>query len=75
LLSHPQEARCIQNLGGIGNVTYMPPRRDNWLEKIRAWDTGPANSLLDLAVEHLTDGAKSYDENGNWAASGTPCYP
>jgi anhydro-N-acetylmuramic acid kinase len=75
LLSHPQEARCIQNLGGIGNVTYIPPRRDNWLEKIRAWDTGPANSLLDLAVEHLTDGAKSYDENGNWAASGTPCYP
>jgi anhydro-N-acetylmuramic acid kinase len=75
LLSHPQEARCIQNLGGIGNVTYMPPRRDNWLEKIRAWDTGPANSLLDLAVEHLTDGAKSYDENGDWAASGTPCYP
>jgi anhydro-N-acetylmuramic acid kinase len=75
LLSHPQEARCIQNLGGIGNVTYMPPRRDNWLEKIRAWDTGPANSLLDLAVQHLTDGAKSYDENGNWAASGTPCYP
>jgi anhydro-N-acetylmuramic acid kinase len=75
LLSHPQEARCIQNLGGIGNVTYMPPRRDNWLEKIRAWDTGPANSLLDLAVQHLTDGAKSYDENGSWAASGTPCYP
>jgi anhydro-N-acetylmuramic acid kinase len=75
LLSHPQEARCIQNLGGIGNVTYMPPRRDNWLEKIRAWDTGPANSLLDLAVEHLTDGAKSYDENGNWAASGNPCQP
>ncbi|NJM73654.1 MAG: anhydro-N-acetylmuramic acid kinase [Scytonema sp. RU_4_4] len=75
LLSHPQEARCIQNIGGIGNVTYIPPRCDNWLEKIRAWDTGPGNSLLDLAVQHLTDGAKTYDENGSWAASGTPCYP
>ncbi|MBW4594536.1 MAG: anhydro-N-acetylmuramic acid kinase [Brasilonema angustatum HA4187-MV1] len=75
LLSHPQEARCIQNIGGIGNVTYIPLRRDNWLEKIRAWDTGPGNSLLDLAVEHLTDGAKTYDENGSWAASGTPCFP
>ncbi|MGH7998480.1 MAG: anhydro-N-acetylmuramic acid kinase [Brasilonema sp.] len=75
LLSHPQEARCIQNIGGIGNVTYIPARRDNWLEKTRAWDTGPGNSLLDLAVEHLTDGAKRYDENGSWAASGTPCYP
>ncbi|NMG19104.1 anhydro-N-acetylmuramic acid kinase [Brasilonema bromeliae] len=75
LLSHPQEERCIQNIGGIGNVTYIPVRRDNWLEKIRAWDTGPGNSLLDLAVEHLTDGAKTYDENGSWAASGTPCSP
>jgi anhydro-N-acetylmuramic acid kinase len=75
LLSHPQEGRCIQNIGGIGNVAYIPPRHGDWLSKIRAWDTGPGNSLLDLAVEHLSAGAKTYDENGNWAASGTPCYP
>ncbi|AFZ24857.1 molecular chaperone [Cylindrospermum stagnale PCC 7417] len=74
LLSHPQEGRCIQNIGGIGNVAYIPPRRDDWLDKICGWDTGPGNSLLDLAVAHLTAGAKTYDENGNWAASGTPCY-
>ncbi len=73
LLSHPQEGRCVQNLGGIGNVAYIPPRRDDWLTKIRGWDTGPANSLLDLAVHHLTAGAKTYDESGKWAASGTPC--
>jgi anhydro-N-acetylmuramic acid kinase len=75
LLSHPQEARCIQNIGGIGNVAYIPPRRDNWLEKMRGWDTGPGNSLLDLAVEHLSNGAKTYDENGQWAATGTPYQP
>ncbi len=75
LLSHPQEGRCIQNLGGIGNVAYIPPRRDDWLVKIRGWDTGPANSLLDLAVHHLTAGAKTYDESGKWAATGTPCNP
>lgn len=75
LLSHPQEGRCIQNVGGIGNVAYIPPRLDDWLEKIRGWDTGPGNSLLDLAVQQLTDGAKTYDESGKWAASGTPCYP
>ncbi|MEH1875420.1 anhydro-N-acetylmuramic acid kinase [Nostoc sp.] len=75
LLSHPQEGRCIQNIGGIGNVAYIPPRHGDWLLKIRAWDTGPGNSLLDLAVEHLSDGAKTYDENGNWAASGTPSDP
>ncbi|MBW4563422.1 MAG: anhydro-N-acetylmuramic acid kinase [Mojavia pulchra JT2-VF2] len=75
LLSHPQEGRCIQNIGGIGNVTFIPPHRDNWLSKILGWDTGPGNSLLDLAVEHLTDNAKTYDEDGKWAASGTPCNP
>jgi anhydro-N-acetylmuramic acid kinase len=75
LLSHPEEGRCIQNIGGIGNVAYIPPRHGDWLEKIRAWDTGPGNSLLDLAVEHLSAGAKTYDENGDWAANGTPCYP
>ncbi|RAM49576.1 MAG: anhydro-N-acetylmuramic acid kinase [Hapalosiphonaceae cyanobacterium JJU2] len=75
LFSHSQEARCIQNIGGIGNLTYLPPRRDNWLEKIRGWDTGPGNSLLDLAVNYLTNGTKTYDENGSWAATGTPCHP
>ncbi|WP_375510880.1 anhydro-N-acetylmuramic acid kinase [uncultured Nostoc sp.] len=75
LLSHPQEGRCIQNIGGIGNVAYIPPQNGDWLSKIRAWDTGPGNSLLDLAVEHLSAGAKTYDEDGNWAASGTPCHP
>ncbi|MEH2464843.1 anhydro-N-acetylmuramic acid kinase [Nostoc sp.] len=75
LLSHPEEGRCIQNIGGIGNVAYIPPRHGDWLSKIRAWDTGPGNSLLDLGVEHLSAGAKTYDEDGNWAASGTPCHP
>jgi anhydro-N-acetylmuramic acid kinase len=76
LLSHPHEARCVQNLGGIGNLAYLPPRsHPEWEEKVRGWDTGPANTLLDLAVQHLTDGAQTYDRNGDWAASGTPCYP
>ena len=75
LLGDSREERCIQNIGGIGNVTYLPAVSDNWLSQIRGWDTGPGNSLLDLAVQHFTNGAKTYDENGDWAASGTPCYP
>ena len=76
LLGHPQKSSCIQNIGGIGNLTYLPARnQDNWQEKIRGWDTGPGNALLDLAVQHLTDGAKTYDQDGNWAASGNPCHP
>ena len=74
LLSHPHESRCVQNIGGIGNLTYLPARNyPNWEEKIRGWDTGPGNTLLDLAVQQLTDGAQTYDRNGEWAASGTPC--
>ncbi len=75
LLSHPQQNRCIQNIGGIGNVTYIPARNNDWLTKIRAWDTGPGNSLLDLAVQHLSEGNQTYDKDGAWAASGTPCQP
>ena len=74
LLSHEEKYTCVQNLGGIGNVAYLPPRsQENWLDKICGWDTGPANSLLDLAVQHFTGGAQTYDHNGSWAASGTPC--
>lgn len=73
LLSSPTQHRCIQNIGGIGNVTYIPARQGNWLDTIRGWDTGPGNALLDLAVQHFTDGDKTYDRDGSWAASGTPC--
>ncbi len=74
LLSHQAQYRCVQNLGGIGNVTYLPARQEaNWLEQVCGWDTGPGNALLDLAVQRLTKGAQSYDDNGNWAAKGQPC--
>jgi anhydro-N-acetylmuramic acid kinase len=72
LLSHPTEYRAIQNLGGIGNVTYLPPNRElDWERQISGWDTGPANALIDLAVQQLTNGRQTYDINGDWAASGT----
>jgi len=83
LLAQPNLNLCIQNLGGIGNVTYLPsrdnsPLKDNsvvshWGDRILGWDTGPANSLLDLAVQHFSGGTQTCDENGSWAALGTPC--
>ncbi len=73
LLSHPTQVRCVQNIGGISNVTYLPPRsQSNWEDKILGWDNGPGNSLLDLAVQRLTNGEKRYDDQGQWAAQGTP---
>ena len=73
LLSSPTQHRCIQNIGGIGNVAYLPARQGNWIEKVCGWDTGPGNALLDLAVQHFTDGRQTYDKDGSWAASGVPC--
>jgi anhydro-N-acetylmuramic acid kinase len=73
LLSSPTQHRCMQNIGGIGNVTYLPARQGNWIEQVYGWDTGPGNALLDLAVEHFTNGSKTYDQDGSWAASGIPC--
>ncbi len=73
LFGDPQISSCIQNIGGIANLAYIPVFQGNYLDQVCGWDTGPGNSLLDLAVEHLTDGAKTYDENGAWGASGNPC--
>jgi len=76
LLSQPDQSRCVQNIGGIGNVTYLPPwdRRTQPLPpKVLGWDTGPGNSLIDIAVQHLSEGAQTYDQDGVWAAQGHPC--
>ncbi|WP_438489908.1 anhydro-N-acetylmuramic acid kinase [Streptomyces sp. S186] len=53
------------NLGGIANITVVA-RGDEPL----AFDTGPANALLDAAVRHFTNGAAHYDQDGRRAAAG-----
>lgn len=73
LLAHPNKYRCIQNLGGIGNVAFLPPQQKaNWDSEIIGWDTGPGNVLLDLAIQKITAGQQAYDQGGVWAAQGTP---
>ncbi|HEX6159984.1 MAG TPA: anhydro-N-acetylmuramic acid kinase [Thermoanaerobaculia bacterium] len=69
LLRHKQRGRCIQNIGGIGNVTYIPPRA-RW-EDVIAFDTGPGNMILDELAWIATNGRQSYDVDGALAASGT----
>ena len=74
LLSHPAHSLAVQNIGGIGNVTYLPPwdRQGTPPAHIKGWDTGPGNALIDWAVTKLSAGKKTYDKNGDWATQGTP---
>jgi anhydro-N-acetylmuramic acid kinase len=53
------------NLGGIANVTVLGDRGVPL-----AFDTGPANALLDAAVTHRTGGRRTYDADGELAARG-----
>ncbi|NER85369.1 MAG: anhydro-N-acetylmuramic acid kinase, partial [Leptolyngbya sp. SIO1D8] len=76
LLSHPQYWRCVQNIGGISNVALLPPWTPTNGEEppsVVGWDTGPGNSLIDLAIEIFSAGQKTYDQEGAWAAQGLPC--
>jgi anhydro-N-acetylmuramic acid kinase len=60
---HPTRSRAVVNIGGISNVTWMPPGK-----KTLGFDCGPGNVLLDgWARRHL--GAQ-FDDNGQWASRG-----
>lgn len=55
---------AVLNLGGVANITYIGPGDD-----LTAFDTGPANGMVDLWVQSLTD--QRMDEGGNLARVGT----
>ncbi len=75
LLAHPTKTRAIQNIGGIGNVAYLPPTQiSNWEQQVCGWDTGPGNALLDLAITRLSNGTQTYDLNGQLASQGSPDF-
>lgn len=62
-LRHPCRHRVIANIGGIGNVTDLPPAGP-----VRGWDTGPGNMLMDGWVQRHR--GAHFDRDGAWAASG-----
>ncbi|HEU0008843.1 MAG TPA: anhydro-N-acetylmuramic acid kinase, partial [Verrucomicrobiae bacterium] len=65
---------CVNNLGGISNVTSIDWRRGA-KPMVLAFDTGPANVLIDLAMRHFMDGRQAMDRNGAWATRGRVCEP
>jgi anhydro-N-acetylmuramic acid kinase len=68
LLKHARRARLVVNLGGISNVTYVPKGGD--LSGVQAFDTGPANMVLDSLMVRLTDGRLLMDRDGKLAMKG-----
>ena len=66
LFAHPTETRVLLNLGGIANLTVLPPGGP----PRAAFDTGPANMVVDALALRLV--GRPYDEAGALAGAGTP---
>ena len=67
LFSSETKWRALQNLGGIGNVTVVPPGGD--LSGVRAFDTGPGCGVIDKVTRALRPDLP-YDIDGKLAAAG-----
>ncbi len=61
----PDSERVILNLGGIANLTLLPPRGQPL-----AWDSGPANAPLDALMR--LEKQKDFDQDGRLTLAGKP---
>jgi anhydro-N-acetylmuramic acid kinase len=68
LYRHPKLGRVSLNLGGIANITVLPAAAKP--SQILAFDTGPANMLIDALVSHFSRGRLRFDKNAQFASQG-----
>jgi len=68
LFRHPEKTRVLVNIGGIANVTVLPPNCEP--SQVVAFDTGPGNMVIDQLAAHFSAGAKRYDADGEMALEG-----
>ncbi len=66
---HPDEHRCIVNIGGIANITALSKDPS---APVIGFDTGPGNTLMDLWIKLQRN--QQYDKNGDWAQTGNINY-
>lgn len=73
LFARPDAWRLLQNLGGIGNVTVLPPLAagESDLRAVRAFDTGPGVCIID-GVTRLLRPELTFDRDGALALQGHP---
>jgi len=62
------ENRVVLNLGGIANISWLPASRDP--DAVIAFDTGPANSLIDGVISLASEGREAMDVDGQRADRG-----
>ncbi|WP_010525962.1 anhydro-N-acetylmuramic acid kinase [Nesterenkonia sp. F] len=65
LLADVAEPTAVLNLGGIANITVISPEAEPL-----AFDTGPANALIDVMARRITGEERGYDRDGALAARG-----
>ena len=58
----------MQNIGGIGNVTYLPA--GGCADDVIGFDTGPGNMIIDGLVGRVSGGRQAYDKDGRRAERG-----
>ena len=72
LLSHPTKYRVCQNIGGISNLTYLPPNVIEKQDQVFGFDNGTGNVLMDMATQKLF--GESFDRDGAIARQGQPNF-
>lgn len=72
IFSDPMLGRAVQNIGGIGNVTWLSA--GGAVDDVIAFDTGPGNMLIDALVTRLTQGEQTFDANGAIGMNGEIDY-
>ena len=71
LFKRKDKGIAVNNIGGISNVTFIPPDGD--INNVIAFDTGPGNMLIDSIVHIITKGRMGYDKGGRLASRGRIC--
>ena len=67
MFAKSDETQFIVNIGGMANLTLLPPQTSG--QAVRGWDTGPGHVLMDAWIQRHQ--GLGFDANGDWASQGS----